>query len=472
MKTSYFQIRHEDTKARRKANRSLCLRAFVAIFSVILSSNGSLSAQSTPLTLADAVQKGLQNRMEMRAFEQRAQMTEHELKANQLRYIPQVSAGVNMQYNAILATSIVPIGALNPGNPTDEVAAVRFGTKWANGGGLSLSQVIYDPAIKGTRELAELNGQLTEAQKAQRAEAIALAVAQAYYALLISEAEVGYAQSDSAVAAAKIKDLRERLAEGRALPTDLQAAEFDSASARLRMADIRRNAADWRAQLAYQMGIGAENGGSIALAEDLGSMLGTRNETWETKNTPEVSSTATKLLHVKMRQTMLQRVNEKAGFKPSIFLNGYLGANHFSDAFDPWNGDKWFPTSYIGLSLSLPLTEGFIRQQRIQRLDANVLADKMDLEASHAQTDLEFERAKIALQSAKEALLMQQQMQELAQKRLELAQARLGADRGLATEVVQAENQVQSARFQSLRRAYDVLMADLEMRRVCGMLKF
>jgi hypothetical protein len=54
------------------------------------------------------------------------------------------------------------------------------------------------------------------------------------------------------------------------LPTDLEAAELDSASARLRMADIRRNAADWRAQLAYQMGIGAENGGSIVLAEDLG----------------------------------------------------------------------------------------------------------------------------------------------------------------------------------------------------------
>ncbi|MEY3444761.1 MAG: hypothetical protein RLZZ519_3042, partial [Bacteroidota bacterium] len=425
-----------------------------------------------PLTLADAVQKGLQNRMEMRAFEQRAKMTEHELKANQLRYIPQVSAGVDLKYNAILATSIVPIGALNPGNPTDEVAAVRFGTNWANGGGLSLSQVIYDPTIKGAHELAELNGQLTEAQKAQRAEAIALAVAQAYYALLISEAEVGYAQSDSLVAAAKIKDLRERLSEGRALQTDLEAAQLDSASARLRMADIRRNAADWRAQLAYQMGIGPENGGTIVLAEALGSILETRSSTLETENANPVPSTASQLLHVKMRQTMQQRVNEKAGYKPSIFLNGYLGANHFSDAFDPWNGDKWFPTSYVGLSLSLPLTEGFIRQQRIQRLDANLLADKMDLDASQHQTDLEFERAKIALQSAQEALVMQMQMQELAQKRLALAQARLAADRGLTTEVIQAENQVQSARFQSLRRGYDVLMADLEMRRVCGMLKF
>ncbi len=472
MKTIHGYFCHQDTKAPSEARFAWCLGALVAIITLVLSSNGSLSAQSTPLTLADAVQKGLQNRMEMRAFEQRAQMTEHELKANQLRYIPQVSAGVNMQYNAILATSIVPIGALNPGNPTDEVAAVRFGTKWANGGGLSLSQVIYDPTIKGARELAELNGQLTEAQKAQRAEAIALAVAQAYYALLISEAEVGYAQSDSLVVAAKIKDLRQRLAEGRALPTDLEAAELDSASARLKMADIRRNAADWRAQLAYQMGIGAENGGSIVVAENLNSILGMRTVALETQIENPVPSPATKLLDLQMQQTTQLRANEKAGYKPSIFLNGYLGANHFSDAFDPWNGDKWFPTSYVGLSLNVPLTEGFIRQQRIQRLDANIQADQMDRAASHNQTELEFERAKIALQSAKEALLMQQQMQELAQKRLELAQARLGADRGLATEVIQAENQVQSARFQSLRRGYDVLMADLEMRRVCGLLKF
>lgn len=472
MKTSHFQIPQEGRKKRSITIHSFSFRALVAVFSMILSSNGSLSAQSTPLTLSDAVQKALQNRMEMRAFEQRAQMTEHELKANQLRYIPQVSAGVDVKYNAILATSIVPIGALNPGNPTDEVAAVRFGTNWANGGGLSLNQVIYDPTIKGARALAELNGELTAAQKAQRAESIAIAVAQTYYALLVSEAEVGYAQSDSLVAAVKIADLRLRLREGRALPTDLEAAQLDSASARLRMADIRRNAADWRAQLAYQMGIGAENGNSIVLADALLSILDQRLVNAETEIQNPVPGTETKLQDLKMQQTAQLRDNEKAGYKPSIFLNGYLGANHFSDAFDPWNGDKWFPTSYIGLSLSLPLTEGFIRQQRIQRLDASFLADQMDRAASHNQTELEFERAKIALVSAQEAFTMQQQMTELAQKRFDLAQARAMVDRALSSEVVQAQNQVQGARFQSLRRAYDLLIADLEMRRVCGLLKF
>lgn len=450
----------------------LKLPLMAALIGVALQLSLSAQTPNDALTLEQAIQAALRNRMELRAYEQRAIMVEKELKANQLRYIPQISAGVDVKYNAILATSIVPIGKLNPGNPTDEVAAVRFGTNWANGAGLTLNQVVYDPTIRGAREMAELNGELSAAQKAQRAEAITVAVAQAFYALQVSEAEVDYARSDSVLAQTKLADLRLRLQEGRALATDVEAAELDSASARLRLADIRRNAADWRAQLAYQMGIGLESAANIRLSEGLEQHLETHRVLSSTESPSPVPSAASNLQAIKVQQTVQLTENEKAGYKPSLMLNGFLGANHFSDTFDPWKGAKWFPTSFIGLSLNMPLTEGFIRQQRIQRLEANRLADQMDLAALHDQTDLEFERAKIALSGAEDALAMQLQLMDLAEKRLALAQERAQAERALPSDVTQAQNQVQNARFQYLRRCYDLLMADLEMRRLCGLLKF
>jgi len=149
------------------------------------------------VTLDVAVQKALAARLEMKALAHRAQGTEKDLKANQLRYIPQINAQADLRYNAILATSIVPIGALTGGS-TDQTVAVRFGTNWANGGGFNLRQTIFDPTIKGTRELAILNGKLLNAQKEQTAEQITVEVARAYYALLIAEAEIADGLADSA----------------------------------------------------------------------------------------------------------------------------------------------------------------------------------------------------------------------------------------------------------------------------------
>jgi outer membrane protein TolC len=431
--------------------------------------NLQLPAQNAQLTVEQAIQKALQNRLELRAYDQRALMAERALRANQLRYVPQISAGVDARYNAILATSIVPVGRFNPLNPTDDVAAIRFGTKWANGAGLTLNQVVYDPGIKGARELAELDGQLTAAQKAQRAERVAVEVAQVYYALMITEAEVEHARSDSALAATKLADTRLRLMEGRALPTDVEAAQADSTNARLRMSDIRHNAADWRAQLAYQMGMTPDSGAGLRTSETLERLLEARQIP---KGGPPAPGTAANIQALKVQQSQQLADNEKAGFKPSLMLNGFLGASHFSDAIDLWEGGKWFPTSYIGLSLNLPLTEGFIRQQRILRLNASRQADQMDLDALHNQSSLEFERAKIALAGAEDALAVQQQILALAENRLAVSQTRASEGRAIASEIALAQNQLQDARFHYHRRAYDLLLADLEMRRVCGLLRF
>ena len=429
-----------------------------------------LAAQGPePITLDVAVQKALAARLEMKALAHRELGTEKELRANQLRYIPQVNAQADLRYNAILATSIVPIGALTGGS-SDQTVAVRFGTNWANGAGINLRQTIFDPSIKGTRELAILNGKLLDAQKEQTSEQISVDVARAYYALLIAEAEVANGLADSALVAQRLRDLRLRVGEGRALPIDVESAQIDSATAVLRLADIRRNAADWQAVLAYQMGIGAENGRVLRTATTLADLLGDR--TWPASALAPAESPAYKIKALQAEQTLQLQANEKAGFKPDLSINGYLGANHFSNTFDIWKGSKWFPTSYIGLNLTVPLTEGFIRQQRVERLGITAYADELDREAAKAQTELEFERAMIGLDGAEDALRSQDAVLQLSAQKLKLTEMRLAQERATATEVATARNDLQHAQVLHLRRVYDLLLADLELRRVCGLLNF
>ncbi|MFN8394256.1 MAG: TolC family protein [Bacteroidia bacterium] len=454
--------------ARLDASARLCVAT--ALICCFLSSSQAQSSQ--PLSLESAIAQALKARKEIEALDRRSQATAYDVSAVNRRYIPQISAGVDVKYNAILATSIVPIGALNPGNPTDEVAAVRFGTNWANGAGLSLTQVIYDPSIKGSRELARMGADLTEAQRAQQAEAITVAVAQAYYAVLVSEAEVGFAESDLALATTRLTAARQQLQQERALPVDVEAAKIDSLNARLRLMDVRRNAAEWRLQLAYQMGLDTDQGAEMQLKDRLEEVLGDNGNSFENTCETPAPGPEEALQQAKIAQTAQQALVEKSGYKPTLLLNGYLGANHFSDQFDPWDGDKWFPTSYIGLSLSVPLTEGFVRQQRIRSLETQQLAGQAELEALKAKRELDFERAWMAYGAAREALQVQDAAMQLAKKQAEVVEARASEDRATITDLESANRNYQSARFQYLRRAYDLLITELEMRRLCGVFRY
>jgi outer membrane protein TolC len=149
-----------------------------------------------------------------------------------------------------------------------------------------------------------------------------------------------------------------------------------------------------------------------------------------------------------------------------------LGANHFSNTFDIWKGSQWFPISYIGVNLTVPLTEGFIRKQRVQGLGITAYADALEREAAKAQTELEFERAMIALDGAEQALAAQDAIEQLAIQKWAITQARAAQERATNTEVATALADLQHAQTMRLRRVYELLLADLEMRRVCGMLRF
>jgi outer membrane protein len=445
------------------------LRSSIVFAFLVMACVGMQAQATEPISLDVAVQKALAARLEMKVLEHRSLGTEKELKANELRYIPQLSAQADIRYNVILATNIVPIGALTGGSG-DQTVAVRFGTNWANGAGLNLRQTIFDPTIKGARESAILNGKLVDAQKEQTAEAITVEVARAYYALLIAEAEVANGLVDSSLASQRLQDLRLRVAAGRALQIDVESLRIDSATAALRLADIRRNAADWRAVLAYQMGIGARNGSVLRTATTLPEMLKARTSSAaaaQPYDSPEYQIKA-----LQAERSLLLQANEKAGYKPDLSINGYLGANHFSNTFDIWKGSQWFPISYIGVNLTVPLTEGFIRKQRVQGLGITAYADALEREAAKAQTELEFERAMIALDGAEQALAAQDAIEQLAIQKWAITQARAAQERATNTEVATALADLQHAQTMRLRRVYELLLADLEMRRVCGMLRF
>jgi outer membrane protein TolC len=63
-----------------------------------------------------------------------------------------------------------------------------------------------------------------------------------------------------------------------------------------------------------------------------------------------------------------QQQSERIKHAPTIGFEGFLGANQYTDVFNPFLSDSWYGVSYLGLSLRLQIISGSSTKNSVNRL--------------------------------------------------------------------------------------------------------
>ena len=63
-----------------------------------------------------------------------------------------------------------------------------------------------------------------------------------------------------------------------------------------------------------------------------------------------------------------QQKSERNKHTPAIGFEGFLGANQYTDDFNPFLSDSWYGSSYLGLSLRLQIISGSSTKNSVSRL--------------------------------------------------------------------------------------------------------
>lgn len=149
------------------------------------------------------------------------------------------------------------------------------------------------------------------------------------------------------------------------------------------------------------------------------------------------------------------RVN-KMGYLPSLrgfatYQQSYFG-NDLKNGF-------WAPAALVGLTLQVPIFDGFDKKAKIQRA-------QLDLEeARNQRKDLvqaisfEVENARISYLNAQERLTNQQKNLELAERIYETTQIKYREGVGSSLEVSQAEQSLYTTQSNYMQAMYDLVVA-------------
>lgn len=316
-------------------------------------------AQAT-ITLQEAITKGLAARADVGV----QRLEEHILteRASQERgvYLPQLDASFDGRYNFQRPTNVLPGEVVNqPGTQQPIV----FGTKWNATAGLNLTQKIYDPNATGKLKLARLDAEVQRSTTAVSEDEARLAIAQAWHQVVLSEAGVDLAEAALARANEAYAEDSARAAQGSLLAIDLERSQLDRGSAARKLERARRELRLDRERLAQAIGWTEAEPPTVStdisalLADSLTSLPSAEAYTQR----PELSER----LALLERDSFALRT-EKRSWLPSVDLYGSANRQFFSNDFNPTEKGVWFPWTYAGLKLNLPIIDGTSRTHRVR----------------------------------------------------------------------------------------------------------
>ncbi|MCI1267072.1 MAG: TolC family protein [Saprospiraceae bacterium] len=378
------------------------------------------------ITLPQAIQNGIANKKNISAGKLDANISNLQTQAMYRKYWPQVSAEYTYMYNPILQTSILPIGIFNPNYPIDATKNVKFGTTWTQSAGLTAFQPLINLSIQKQIHEAKLKERIAVLSQEQSEYELAYNIAQTYIDIYLQEAKIKSCIADTSRTYVSYKLLKNKFDEKRLLKSDLNTAKVNHNNSVQILSDGIAQLIEDKVYLLYLIGTTDMDNWDFEIDTSF-----TNNYSPYTKEVPLQLEQLPELqrLSLQSQLTSLQVNSEKSKYIPNVNFKGFLGANQFTNDFNPVAKNSWFGSSYLGLDLKIPLLFGEnlnnkIQQLRLQSKQYEFQKEDKTLELTHEviTSKLKMEHIKIQLLTTQENIALTSESITILQARVQEGQ--------------------------------------------------
>ncbi|HAI74950.1 MAG TPA: hypothetical protein DCM08_01770 [Microscillaceae bacterium] len=410
-------------------------------------------------SLQECVQYAGEQDILMQNYSKDQLISQQTLRQSRSKYLPQVSAVGDFRDNLQLQTSILPF---NP-DPTGVrgPTPVRFGTTYNTTLALDASLVLFDPTLRNTLRSQEINTQIAENNYAQRNLEVVVNLKKAYYAALINRQKISYNQTKLARLRKLLEDAQVRLETEQLQAIEVRRQEWDLKTQEIEIERLQVLYDQSLLQVKFWMGYPLEQ--PISLKDSLPQQLRLeQNAEIDWNNRYDLKN-----LEAQRMQNNLEVQKYKRQYLPTVTLYGYLGTqafqNNFAQAFQ-----TWFPLSYVGLRVNVPIFDGLSKNYQIQ--GAKIQTEKKENEIKQLQRQAVYDNqlSQTNIQNLIKTLSIRQNALAFAEENVQYVLNRYEAGLVLYREVVDAEVKITEAQNAYLQTYQDLVNAYWDGQKVRG----
>jgi outer membrane protein TolC len=185
------------------------------------------------------------------------------------------------------------------------------------------------------------------------------------------------------------------------------------------------------------------------------------------------------LLLANKRMQELNLKNKYAGSLPTLAANANYGwstqSADLSGIFKTVNStpgvaDKWYPVSFVGVSLNVPIFTGLQQTYRVQQAKIDLLKTQNSITKAKRGIDLEVKQTATMYLNAVTTLKSQQENMKLAENVARVTRIKYEQGVGSNTDVINAESSLREAQINYYSALYDALVSKVDLDKAYGKL--
>jgi len=411
---------------------------------------------SESLTLEEAVSYALKHSPSLNIEKMKLEEATLQVKDSRLQQIPEIYISGNLRRNLIIPATPVPANIFDSSKPDNEMMYLQFNTNWNSSAGVNLNYDLFNPEKWNSVAQQKQQLKIQEYDVHISEEKLREDIALAYAECVIAEEQKSMLIKDTTYYASMFNVANQLYLKEKISLTEknnIHRSYNESITDYLEAGNIVK---ERKAKLLYLLGkdITPGNIAILTLEEGIPALLKKMEQnvfkTTMLNNLEEMrQKEVVSLTDLRLKSTSMKYV-------PTLSINGYYGSNYYYNDLSLFNNKYWRGNSFIGLSISLPVTQSFRTSNEVSRLR---LQRQMDVEyLRDIQNSKEKEKINefSLLEVRKKSYYLSRENWELSQQNSEASIVEFEKGYILQTDLLNEQLKMQQTRQSFLQAAYDL----------------
>ncbi|MEC5147930.1 TolC family protein [Chitinophaga sp. 212800010-3] len=367
------------------------------------------------LSLQEALKFALNNNKQLAKTRLDEEMGKFKTQEARSQALPQLDGSASYTDNLQLQKSLIP-GAVF-GKP-DSSILVAFGVKYNASVGAELSQQIFNQAVFTGLKATKSGEQYYKLQTQQSEETVIYNVSQLYYQLQVIQEKITTINSNIEKLSQLVGATKSQFDNGLAKKIDLDRIKVTLTNSLTQRSQLLNQYAMQTNNLKRTMGMPLQSMFLLPAA----SLKEIENKAAGVLQYDDMNlsnRTEYKMLKKQEELQTLQKKAYQAQYYPSLSLFGRYSYNGMSQNWlfnknNPDNATNWFSASSIGLSLKIPIFDGFGRRSRVSQANVTLRQLSKQIEDTELSLNTEYENAKLNVRNNLSTIGTQKENVDLA----------------------------------------------------------
>jgi outer membrane protein len=343
-----------------------------------------------------------------------------------------------------------------------------FFTPWNINGSINVQQLLFEPQVfvglqarKTLLESSELQLKVTEDKVREQ-------VYKSYYAVLITEKALGFVQ-ESIIRLEKLsREMNEMYKNGFVEKLDIDKTKVNLTNTKTTERQLKNGIVIGYAALKMTLGLSQTDSlilKDVLTTERLKEGILTDTFKYEDRNEVKLLNTAIKLQGYDIRRYKLSYAPTLGAFY-NLQRTGQRQAGD-NGSSKPW---FWYNTSLVGLSVNLPIFDGFQKKNKIKQTEFNQNKTINTLDQLKKGIDMELTTSRTNLSNAILTMDAQEQNMQLAENVFSTVKKKYEQGVGSSFELLQADTDLQQAQSNYFNALYNAILAKINYFKALGRL--